>query len=108
MRRTSFAPLFILTGVSFVASPLDSQTGTPAPGKSALLIGISTYNHPDIAVPAGAPPTGRFDPAITYPDLKGPKFDVQAMKGLLTGDRFGFKDEKRIHVLLDENATRKQ
>jgi hypothetical protein len=79
-----------------------------APTKSALLIGIDTYAHPhaDLKVPPGAPLTGRYEPLLTYPDLKGPSHDVASMRTLLTSEKFGFpNDDKHIHVLLNEQAT---
>lgn len=85
-----------------------SSASSPAPTKSALLIGIWTYEHPsaEIKVPDGAPHTGRYEPALTYSNLKGPKYDVEEMRTLLTSERFGFpNDDKHIHILLDKDAT---
>jgi hypothetical protein len=76
--------------------------------KSALLIGIDTYAHPntDLKVPANAPLTGRYEPLLTYPNLKGPSHDVASMRDLLTSEKFGFpNDDQHIHVLLNEQAT---
>ena len=77
--------------------------------KSALLIGIDHYSHPtnDVTVPDGAPRTGRYEPLLIYKDLKGPSHDVAAMRDLLTSEKFGFpNDDKHIHILLDQAATR--
>jgi hypothetical protein len=81
----------------------------PNHGKSALLIGVWTYEHPsaDITVPPGAPRAGRYEPAIVYRDLEGPKYDIQSMKELLTSEKFAFPDDdKHIHFLRNEDATR--
>jgi hypothetical protein len=50
--------------------------------KSALLIGIDTYEHSsaEIKVPPGAPLSGRYEPLLKYPSLKGPSHDVAAMR----------------------------
>ena len=57
-------------------------------------------------MPAGAPLTGRYEPLLTYPNLKGPSHDVASMRILLTSEKFGFpNDDKHIHVLLNEQAT---
>jgi hypothetical protein len=80
-----------------------------APSRSALLIGIDTYEHSstDIKVPPGAPLTGRYEPLLKYPNLKGPTNDVAAMRALLTSEKFGFpNDDQHIHILLDQQATR--
>jgi hypothetical protein len=87
-------------------APLADNSSVSA--KSALLIGIDTYAHPhmDLKVPAGAPLTGRYEPLLTYPNLKGPSYDVEAMRALLTSEKFGFpNDDQHIHVLLNEQAT---
>ncbi|MGA2167569.1 MAG: caspase family protein [Terracidiphilus sp.] len=79
------------------------------PTKSALLIGIDIYSHPsdDVKVPDGAPPIGRYEPQLTYRDLKGPSHDVAAMRDLLTSEKFGFpNDDQHIHILLNQAATR--
>jgi hypothetical protein len=76
--------------------------------KSALLIGIDTYEHSsaEIKVPPGAPLSGRYEPLLKYPSLKGPSHDVAAMRALLISEKFGFpNDEQHIHVLLNEQAT---
>jgi hypothetical protein len=81
---------------------------SPVSTKSALLIGIDTYAHPrpDLKVPAGAPLTGRYQPLLSYPNLKGPSHDVASMRTLLTSEKFGFpNDDRHIHVLLNEQAT---
>jgi Caspase domain len=79
-----------------------------AQSKSALLIGIDTYMPTDasIKVPAGAPLKGRFAGGLTFPDLKGPTHDVDAMHVLLSSERFGFPDDdQHIHILRDSAAT---
>jgi hypothetical protein len=106
--RLFLTPIFgLLCGqILFAAQPADSSPASPA--KSALLIGIDTYEHPatDIKVPAGAPLTGRFEPALLYQSLKGPSNDVAAMRNLLTSAKFGFpNDAQHIHVLLNGQAT---
>ena len=87
-----------------------APSGSPAtPTKSALLIGIDIYAHPsdDVKVPDGAARTGRYEPQLTYRDLKGPSHDVAAMRDLLTSEKFGFpNDDQHIHILLDQAATR--
>jgi hypothetical protein len=91
--------------VSAQAPPANNSSAST---RSALLIGIDTYAHPDkdVKVPAEAPQTGRYEPQLTYPNLKGPSHDVAAMRTLLTGEKFGFpNDDKHIHVLLNEQAT---
>jgi Caspase domain len=91
--------------ISAQAPPADNSVVST---KSALLIGIDTYAHPntDLKVPAGAPLTGRYEPLLTYPNLKGPSHDVASMRTLLTSEKFGFpNDDKHIHVLLNEQAT---
>jgi hypothetical protein len=106
--RLLLAALCVLfcSGISAQAPPAANSSAPST--KSALLIGIDTYAHPntDIKVPAGAPLTGRYEPLLTYPDLKGPSHDVAAMRTLLTSENFGFpNDDKHIHVLLNEQAT---
>jgi len=87
-----------------------APSGPPAAAtKSALLIGIDNYSHPtnDVTVPDGAPRIGRYEPLLIYRDLKGPSHDVAAMRDLLTSEKFGFpNDDKHIHILLDQAATR--
>jgi hypothetical protein len=89
-----------------------AQTPSAPPAaatRSALLIGIDNYAHPDtgVTVPDGAPRTGRYEPLLTYRDLKGPSHDVAAMCELLTSEKFGFpNDDRHIHILLDQAATR--
>jgi hypothetical protein len=105
--RLVFAALCVLfcCRVSAQAPPAANSSAST---KSALLIGIDTYAHPngDLKVPAGAPQTGRFEPLLIYPNLKGPSHDVAAMRALLTSEKFGFSnDDKHIHVLLNEQAT---
>jgi Caspase domain len=76
--------------------------------KSALLIGIDTYEHSsaDIKVAAGTPLTGRYEPLLKYPNLKGPSNDIVAMRALLTSEKFGFpNDDQHIHILLNQEAT---
>jgi hypothetical protein len=92
--------------ISAQAPPADNSSVST---RSALLIGIDTYAHPDtdLKIPAGAPQTGRYEPLLIYPNLKGPSHDVAAMRTLLTSEKFGFpNDDKHIHVLLNEQATR--
>jgi hypothetical protein len=91
--------------ISAQAPPADNSSLS---ARSALLIGIDTYAHPntDLKVPAGAPQTGRYEPQLTYPNLKGPSHDVAAMRTLLTSEKFAFPDDaKHIHLLLNEQAT---
>jgi hypothetical protein len=87
-----------------------APSGTNSPTKSALLIGIDIYSHTqdEIKVPDGAPRTGRYDPQLplTFSDLKGPTHDVDAMRELLTSDKYGFpNDDQHIHILLNQAAT---
>jgi hypothetical protein len=92
--------------------PLFAQTaGTAASEKSALLIGINTYQplgtHPVSAAAAGAEPEGRFAGGLDFENLKGPLNDVKAMRALLTSAKFGFPDDpQHMHLLLDTDATR--
>ena len=91
----------LLISTSFVAV---------AQSKSALLIAIDNYEPPgtSIKVPSGAPATGRFASAsgLTFPNLDGPTHDVDAMRALLTSERFGFPDDdQHIHILRDSAAT---
>ncbi len=60
----------------------------PAPARRALLVGIE-----------------RYPPAVHWPELSGPRADVNAMREVLIG-RFGFRAED-IAELLDETATHK-
>lgn len=88
-----------------------SVANSPAtPTKSALLIGIDMYSHTqaEIKVPVGTPRTGRYDPQLplTFSNLKGPIHDVDAMRELLTSDKYGFpNDDQHIHILLNQAAT---
>lgn len=86
-----------------------SGAGSSAvPTKSALLIGIDTYEHPpaDVKVSDGTPRIGRYEPQLTYRNLKGPIHDVDAMRDVLTSEKFGFpNDAQHIHILLDQAAT---
>ena len=92
-----------------ISAQAQSGVGSSAvPTRSALLIGIDTYEHPpaDVKVPDGAPRIGRYEPQLTYRNLKGPTHDVDAMRDLLTSEKFGFpNDAKHIHILLDQAAT---
>jgi hypothetical protein len=105
--RILFAMLCI-----FICRRIPAQTpsgaGSPAVlTKSALLIGIDTYDHPstNVAVPDGTPRIGRYESGLMFPNLKGPAHDIDAMRALLT-QSFGFpNDDKHIHILLDEAAT---
>jgi hypothetical protein len=107
LRRVSL-PLAVL-GIILSASA--QPTVPPAAAKSAksaLLIGIWTYEHPpaDIAVPPGAPRTGRYEPVLVYRSLKGPEYDIKDMKDLLTSEKFAFPDDvQHIHFLRDKEAT---
>jgi Caspase domain len=110
-RRSVF--LFVSLGIVFCnrthAQAPVQVTGPAASQKFALLIGIDTYKHSntEMKVPASAPRTGRYEPDLVYRDLKGPKYDVEAMKALLTSEKFGFpNDAQHIHILLDQQATR--
>jgi hypothetical protein len=99
-----FCVLFCFRG--FAQAP---SAPPAAATKSALLIGIDNYAHPatGVTVPDGAPRTGRYEPLLTYRDLKGPSHDVAAMRELLTSEKFGFpNDDQHIHILLDQAATR--
>jgi hypothetical protein len=104
-----YLPVLIVIICCQTSAQAPTGSGSPAhPTKSALLIGISTYDHPstDVAVPDGTSRTGRYESGLTYPDLKGPAHDVDAMRALLTSEKFGFpNDDKHIHVLLDQAAT---
>jgi hypothetical protein len=76
--------------------------------KRALLIGIDTYEPPggQVKVPAGTPAEGRFATGIRFANLQGPTHDVDAMRDLLTGVKFGFpNDDQHIHILRDSAAT---
>jgi hypothetical protein len=82
-----------------------------APGqtKSALLIGIDTYQPANTTVKA--PPgvnTGRFSPgAPRFNNLSGPTYDVASLRAVLTSSKFGFPDDdQHIHVLENGAATR--
>jgi caspase domain-containing protein len=80
-----------------------------ASSKSALLIGIDTYDPPGVGIkaPPGAPAKGRFVGGISFSNLKGPTHDVDAIRALLTSENFGFPDDdQHIHVLRDAAATR--
>jgi hypothetical protein len=80
-----------------------------APEKSALLIGIGSYDHAakDIRVPDGTPRIGRYEEHLVFGNLKGPSHDVDSMRALLTSEKFGFPDDDRhIHILRDAAATR--
>jgi Caspase domain len=106
--RLVFAALFVLFCCR-ISAQVPPAGNSSVSTKSALLIGIDTYAHPhtDLKVPPGAPLTGRYEPLLTYPDLKGPSHDVASMRALLTSEKFGFPDdEKHIHILLNEQATR--
>jgi hypothetical protein len=87
------------------AAAIDSKN-LKTSNKYALLIGIDTYEPPGtkVKVPAGVKPVGRFAAGLEFPNLEGPTHDVDTMRTLLTGERFGFP-EKNIDVLLDGAAT---
>jgi len=72
----------------------------------ALLIGIDTYEPAGakVKIPAGVKPVGRFATGLEFANLEGPTHDVDTMRELLTGERFGFP-QKNIDVLLDGAAT---
>jgi hypothetical protein len=79
------------------------------PEKSALLIGIGSYDHAasEIKVPVGTPRTGRYAGGLRFNSLKGPAHDIDSMRELLTSEKFGFpNDDRHIHVLRDAAATR--
>ena len=100
--------LFVLLCCRISVSALPADNSPASSTRSALLIGIDTYEHPtaDIKVPAGAPLTGRFEPLLQYHSLRGPSNDVAAMRTLLTSEKFGFpNDDRHIHILLNEHAT---
>jgi hypothetical protein len=92
-----------------ISGQTQSAAGSAAvPTRSALLIGINTYEHPpaDIKVPDGTPRIGRYENGLTYRNLKGPTHDVNAIRDLLTSEKFGFpNDAGHIHILLDQAAT---
>lgn len=93
---------------TFAAGQIPPSTASlAAPKRSALLIGIDTYQPSGRPVrrPAGAPAEGRFAAGLTFTNLKGPSHDLEAMRSLLTGARFGFPAAS-IHVLADKDATR--
>src|SRR5271163_1007888 len=77
--------------------------------KSALLIGINTYQPANTTVkrPAGST-TGRFAPgAPLFNNLAGPTYDVASMRSVLTSSKFGFPDDdQHIHVIENGAATR--
>jgi hypothetical protein len=84
-----------------ISAQAPAAADSPAPSKSALLIGIDTYVHP-----GGAPLTGRSKPTLVFHNLAGPGHDVAAMRTLLTSEKFGFpNDDQHIHILLNEQAT---
>jgi hypothetical protein len=57
-------------------------------------------------VPDGTPRIGRYENGLVYRNLKGPTHDVNAMRDLLTSEKFGFpNDAGHIHILLDQAAT---
>jgi hypothetical protein len=96
-----------LCGRVYAGDPTDTRQSV-APTKSALLIGIDTYEHSavEMRIPDGTSHTGRFEPQLIFPNLKGPTHDVEAMRELLTSEKFGFpNDEKHIHILLNKAAT---
>jgi hypothetical protein len=100
MNRVALAACLLL-------APLHVMT---AQSKSALLIGIDTYEPPgtSIKVPDGVPAKGRFASAsgLTFPNLEGPTHDVDAIRTLLTSEKFGFPDDdQHIHILRDGAAT---
>jgi hypothetical protein len=109
--KLSHARLLLAALCTLICCQVCAQapSGSPAaPTKSALLIGIDTYEHPqaEIQIPAGAPLIGRYESGLTYLNLTGPVHDIEAMRALLTSERFGFpNDDKHIHILLDEAAT---
>ena len=112
MRSLNITVALVLLGVPASQGALahaPCQAGPQAiTTKRALLIGINTYSHPamEIVVPDGTPKDGRYEPQLTYPDLKGPANDVKEMRDLLISEKFGFPcDEERMHVLLDSQAT---
>ena len=87
---------------------LPAQTVPAVAGKSALLIGIDTYQPAgtSIKVPDGAQAVGRFASGLIFPNLKGPAHDLDAMREVLTSAKFGFpNDDRHIHVLKDGAAT---
>jgi hypothetical protein len=101
--------LWVMSVLLFCPISAHAADSSAPSSKSALLIGIDTYEHPstDVKVPPGAPLTGRYEPLLKYPSLKGPSHDVAAMRALLTSEKFGFpNDQQHIHVLLNEQATR--
>jgi hypothetical protein len=104
-----FAALSVLSCHRLRAQAPSAPGSSSTAEKTALLIGINTYQHPsgEIKVPENVPRTGRYEPALVYPNLKGPRNDVESMRRLLTSEKFGFpNDEKHIHILLDDQATR--
>ncbi len=111
MKLHEFRLLLLLCVLLCCRISAQAQSGAGSSGvptKSALLIGIDTYEHPptDVRVPDGTPRIGRYELPLTYRDLKGPSHDVGAMRDLLTSEKFGFpNDDKHIHILVDEAAT---
>jgi Caspase domain len=107
--RQSRLLLWVISVLLFCPFSAPAADSSAPSTKSALLIGIDIYDHPsaNIKVPPGAPLTGRYEPLLKYPSLKGPSHDVAAMRALLTSEKFGFpNDQQHIHVLLNEQATR--
>lgn len=84
------------------STPVFAQT------KHALLIGINSYEPRGRAL-AKVEPVGPDGPTrfalLKWPDLEGAVNDVNAMKALLTGPKFGFMSSA-VHVLLQGQATR--
>jgi len=100
--------MFLVCAVLCVAWGENAAAQTPGPAghKSALLIGVDTYDpHKPVKPPPGAPAKGRFESGLEYPDLKGPANDLVDMQGLLTSEKFGFP-KSGIHLLKDAEATR--
>jgi hypothetical protein len=99
------AALLCASGVLSWAQHAPAQVAA-SENKYALLIGIDTYEPPGtkVKIPAGVKPVGRFAAGLEFSNLEGPTHDVDAMRTMLTGERFGFA-QKNIDVLLDGAAT---
>jgi hypothetical protein len=101
----------LLSGLCLlVCSPTTAQSAASNNAqamKSALLIGIWSYEHSkaEYLPPAGVAHVGRYDPDVEYHALKGPPYDVENMRQLLVSEKFGFHQDA-IHTLLDKDATR--
>jgi hypothetical protein len=101
----------IATGSLCLAAWAQTTTSSASPDSSrkfALLIGIDVYQPAGTQAvkPAGAPAEGRWAGGLSFPNLKGPTHDVEAMRALLTSQKYGVpNDDAHIQVLLNGQAT---